>query len=198
MDKSHVIMLNAPPRSGKDAAGKHFAWTRNDIVVEKMAKPIKEALTAFLQLTPEEFKHYDNDYKDTRCARMLGKTFRELCIDFSELFVKKSLENQAFGTLLSKRITDYRVGLDFNHHFVITDCGFDSELVPVLNNPEVKVSLVKLYRPDCDFSNDSRRYIRPETMELIGLENCYEVHNVGTEKDFLEETEALFTRIIGY
>ena len=177
----HIILLNGPPRSGKDTVGeiirKHFGTT----VVDKFARILKERTHALYGLFDNNGKPWEHDSfefsKDSECNSFDGGTPRNAYIAVSEKLLKPLHGENVFGELLA---SSWLTMFDPLHTcnpltgtFVITDCGFEGEIEELIKRfPYAQVSLISIHRKGCDFSNDSRSYIRggeetvPEALHL--------------------------------
>lgn len=171
------IILNGPPKSGKDTIGQqlHFQLRPNYLVVKrKLAEPIKRAVAAFLGLTAAEADHYFENpvVKDAPSKRFFETTPRQVLISFSEDWVKPNYGKCAFGEIMLERMKDH------NGVVVITDCGFMEE-ISVFDPTETVV--VRLHRDGCSFQNDSRSYIYPEGFLSFDIDNDREPEYVAEE-----------------
>lgn len=166
-----IVLLNGPPRSGKDTAG-NFLQTRYNFRLEKFAQPIRDAMCTLFGIEDkdiEELKHI---------SMMGGHTLRQWMIGYSEDYLKKYGGSRVFGELLVRRIEPY---MHSPRHagVAITDSGFREEGEAVIDTYGAEnVHLVQIHRPDCSFKGDSRSYI-----ELSGIEPTI-IHNDGTIWDF--------------
>lgn len=168
-----VILLNGPPRSGKDTAGQFFRQYCG-AHLEKFAQPIRDWACMFFDIDDHEIEYL----KD---VDMLGNgvTLRQWMIGYSEDFLKKHGGPRIFGELLINRITTWSPLLKVPEFIVITDSGFreEGEVVAEKVSSE-NVTLIQVHRPGCDFKGDSRSYI-----ELPGIQPIT-IHNDGTVEDF--------------
>jgi hypothetical protein len=163
------VILNGPPKSGKDTIGQalHAQLTFAGIKVhrDKFAKPIKDAVAAFIGLEHDMRQLYfeNPSVKDASSKYFFGKTPREVLISFSEDWVKKQFGEQAFGELLKLRTEE--LGEDV---VIITDCGFNHELEPF---DVTDLVVIRLHREGCDYSRDSRSYITREDIFVFDIDN---------------------------
>jgi hypothetical protein len=151
---SKVIILNAPPSSGKDIAA--------DWVVEKFeAQHLRfkdqlyrvAAQIAGIPLTRMVTLASDREYKEktARFFRVGGKFVspRQWLIHCSESVVKPLLGKEFFGKSLANSIEKDLV--------IVSDGGFPEELVPVLTAGH-DVYILRIERDGYTFDGDSRNY----------------------------------------
>jgi hypothetical protein len=177
------IIFNGPPKSGKDTVGNacHKLLMNEGVncVKEKFAKPLKDAVAAFLSLTDEEREYFFENpkAKDTPSERFFGSTPRQMLISFSEDWAKK-YGKDVFGKLMLERTKNLARDV-----VVITDCGFREELIPILTKTYSGFYLIRLKREGTSFEGDSRSYMQPIYDEESGLSLTYDVTN---DKDAFE------------
>lgn len=172
------ILLNGPPRSGKDTAAKmilngdsiNFDYLVNHM---KFSAPLKEAFAAVMEKDINDFVvEYYEDHKE-EIIPFLGVSFRQWQIDFSEKFMKPLYGNDVLGRLFINRIqADLENGPDENWVYVISDCGFQVEVDHILKTfPPADVLLIRLFREGCTFVGDSRSYVIAPGCTEIDLRN---------------------------
>lgn len=157
-----IILLNGPAGSGKDTIGRFLVDKLNKAGIYKFADPIKKAVAALFDLSPEEYQFYfeTQQGKNNPSPRFNNKTPREWLISFSEDFAKKNGGPQIFGKILGDKLrTNFSSGVI--ESAVVTDSGFLPEAEAVLNTfgNEVDVYLIRLNRTGYKFDGDSRGYI---------------------------------------
>lgn len=178
-----VLLLNGPPRSGKDTAGRLIEQTYYPYVTQhKFAAVVKTRCHAAYGLFDEFDLPYAADHfehcKDEPIEPFLDTTPRSAYIDFSESFMKPRHGKAVFGRLLLENLKqEGGEGL-----FVITDCGFRDEAAVLVRHfgPD-EVALVRLHRDGCTFAHDSRGYIDLSDMGV----QPRDVNNNGTLRDLL-------------
>ena len=165
-----VFLLNGPPYCGKDSLADFVI--NNDRTFGKMslAFPIKESMKAFFGLTEEQYRLFDSDraWKDRKQDIFLGKSWRQVCIDFAEEFVKPVHGPEIFGHLLVNRIKTIRSPKQ-GFNVIVSDCGFTDEVKPIIRTfGEKNVHVIKIQRPGSSYENDSRGYVGHEELNLPG------------------------------
>lgn len=169
-----VVLLNGPPRSGKDTAGAALGalleggYTPNRMSKAKFSDPLKIGVHATFGLLDEQGHPLPADWfesrKDQPCDEFFGETPRNAYIYHSENYLKPKYGRNVFGRILARRIKQLEDSSDriFVGRTVvyIPDSGFYEEAEPVVNlvGPQ-NVMLVRIHRTGCDFSNDSRNYL---------------------------------------
>jgi len=177
----HIIMLNGPPRSGKDTIGDILC---SDYGAERMkfAHHLFEDLKKLLNLSDEQFRYYREEGKDEKVFN--GLSLREVSINYSENVIIPRFGPHFWAKCLLDDIKMQSLGL-----FVVTDLGFDRELDYFDENwPEKDLTIVKIMRDGCDFSKDSRDYVRRH--DLI-------IENNGSINELYTCAEAIFESIYG-
>lgn len=153
-----VILINGPPSSGKDFAGKiiHQNWPNSYIF--KFATHVKSrSQKAVLDFEGCEDITMFEDCKDDPSDWLLGKTPRQLWIAFSEKFMKPLFGNDVFGNFLLRDMIPYLYKIEIA---IVTDSGFEEEAKVLIDNLGAKnIYLIKLSRDGCDFGHDSRGYL---------------------------------------
>ena len=159
-----LILLNGPPRSGKDTAGDLLKEQlhRPDFPVEtyKLAAILKEMVHK--AYTPEggPVPPHDafEDSKDEPADFFQGQTPRKAYIQFSEHYIKPLYGQDYFGQRLAEVIRE-----DGPAIAIVTDSGFAEEAKPLLDlldTPKDGLQ-VHLHREGTSFDGDSRAYWRP-------------------------------------
>jgi len=159
-----VILLNGPPRSGKDFAGRAICAWRANTRAAKMAKQLKERCHAAYLLmgggVPLPHDAFE-DRKDIPLTEFDGMTPRQAYIAFSENWIKPTFGKGQLGIWLFREM---QARADMWHPteltFVVTDCGFREEVAEIVRRVgKESVRLVRIHRKGYDFTNDSRSYV---------------------------------------
>lgn len=145
-----AILLNGPPRSGKDTIGSALSQLTGAAGCMKFSEPIR----TFMQLT----FGIDMDIvaKDLPHTELHGRTPRQVAIQYSESFIKPLFGIEFFGRALARRM---KAMIDQTSHVYVTDSGFPGEaraLGAAIGYENVLQ--VILDRPGCTFAHDSRSY----------------------------------------
>lgn len=185
---SKVIILNAPPSSGKDIAAD---W----IVAKYGAQHLRfkdqlyrvAAQVAGIPLTRMVTLASDREYKEkpARFFRVGGKfvTPRQWLIHCSENIVKPLLGKDFFGKSLANSIESDIV--------VVSDGGFPEELVPVLAAGH-DVYVLRIVRDGYTFEGDSRKYF-----DTSPLYKCILVTNNNTLERYENKIYSIIDHILG-
>lgn len=152
-----IIILNAPPRAGKDTIAK--------IIDEQYGLPVVSFKTPMFNIArgilgESDFKEfmavYETDRKDTQPLSILhGSTCREFMIWISESVIKPRFGKKHFGWLMAELLTEMEGDVDLT---ICSDGGFPDEVEALIDFGH-RVKLVRMHREGFDFSKDSRDYI---------------------------------------
>jgi len=186
-----VTILNGPPRSGKNTLADGVQ--DSNLRQLSFAAPIKNALKAFFNLTPEEFRKFDNELKDIVQERLFGMSWRQWCMKFSEEFIKPNLGKRVFGDLLTHNIEQLSKDEEFPvTEFIISDSGFDEEVKPLIEKfGKDSITIIKLKRDGCSFAGDTRFYLDSQG---LGVNEVW-IENSELDK-FLEDGRILVDKIL--
>lgn len=168
-----LLLLNGPPRSGKDECAKHLyskPLTKGQNMMFphwfRMSQPIKDAIRVTWGLTEAEVKELEKS-KDAPNKRFGGKSYRQAQISFSEDWMKKQFGPRIFGELALARLRKSIATL-----FICSDSGFAEEVYPLLEMFDKQdILIVKLHRPGYSFEGDSRSYIRIPGVKEVNIYN---------------------------
>ncbi len=169
MKKKKIILLNGPPRCGKDFAGGILWDILPDAQVNKFAAQLKVRTHAlYLKFDRHGLAflhdHYE-DCKDMPHPDFEGATPREAYIAFSEQYVKPLHGEAQFGRWLLDQIQD----TPYETH-IITDSGFVPEAKVLIEAFDAEnITLVRIHREGCGFSSDSRSYLElpVKTIDIV-------------------------------
>lgn len=194
-----LILLNGPPRSGKDTAAKiiqDYFGLRWTVVHDKFSAPHKAAFAAMISghYDAKHFRVWDyEEHKEKPIPLLNNASFRQWQIDFSEKFMKPLYGGAIFAKLFLERRTPRM--RDEGMLCVVSDCGFRVEYETVADAwPHEDLLLLVLRRPGYDFSKDSRHYV--EVYESDGASFCV-IDNGGTLKDLEIQLLNVVTLFIG-
>ena len=169
-----VIILNAPPHSGKD--------TIADLLVKNFNATKQEFKEALYEATANHYGLDINTYKALATNRILkdseetsffeeeGKTYRQGLIHVSENIIKPMYGADYFGVKAAQKLVD---GIN-----AFSDGGgWWPELAPVAEVAD-QVIICRLYRNGYTFAGDSRDYYSKTTMpqHLKSNTKIYDIH----------------------
>jgi len=145
-----VILLNGPPRCGKDTVGLMIAEQCVHVSLRKFAQPIIDGMQAMFGVSC-----VDGMDKGEPSNNLFGFTRRQIAISLSEDWVKKKFGYDTFGRILLNTMGRNDIG----RTVVVTDSGFSHEASPIIEmfRPN-DIHIVHIKRPGKDFKNDSRSY----------------------------------------
>lgn len=153
-----VIILNAPPRSGKDTIQSLLVQQRN-IAPGIFKRAMFQIAAAILGESNYQIfmEYYESDQKDSAHLSILaGMTCREFMIWISEDVIKPKFGKKHFGMLAAEHFDDLEE--QGNGSVIVSDGGFPDE-VEALIDAGHEVIIVRMHRVGFDFSKDSRDYI---------------------------------------
>lgn len=209
---SKIILLNGPKACGKNVAVDRIKWLMEQegkVVVDRRCKDHLFTLTSTLfKMSMDEFNlHYEcraskespktvfsiSGYEYNRLAPIIEQiginplqrdldkpvklSVREALIYVSEVVCKPAFGRDYFGTARANSIDPHAMV------YAIDDsCGFDDEIDPTLERLGQNQVLLIRIRGRGSFNGDSRNFISNGVVE-----NTIDVHNEGTEEEFLDE-----------
>lgn len=162
-ETKRVVLLNGPPRCGKDTAALGLANSLRGIctpILHKFAEPLAAAVRGMFGITQSRWDYLYTTAKEVPTGELLGMSPREAMIWVSEDVMKPKFGDEVFGTLAAEKISKMNRGV-----VVISDCGFDAEILPVADVVGWgSILILSIYRPGCTYAKDSRSYITPDTL----------------------------------
>jgi hypothetical protein len=168
-----IILLNGPPRSGKDTAAEFIILMLGNSKVyhDKLSKPMKSSLTRIFNFNNTEVKALEG-YKDQSNGPEYGDlSWRGMQIEMFK-HLKETYGPEVLGRLFVRRNRD-----NAKRHTVISDCGLKTELMPIIeSNTYGNIGLIHLDRPGCNFDNDIREDVDPKGIKLYErINNQYDM-----------------------
>lgn len=164
-----IVLINGAPLAGKDTFG-NIIINNGDYKKYKFTTPMDKMIKEVFSLTDEEFILYREKEKDIPQDCFNGLTLRQVYISFSETWAKKLFGVGFFGKMAGRYIRNNPA------NYVITDCGFNSEIESFVNEikkDNYKIIGVNIYRPNYTFENDSREEV---SFATFGIDN-YKMYN---------------------
>lgn len=195
-----VLILNGPPRSGKDTLsemlrrGEHF----EGLLSCSFKRPLQDIAAAVIGMNPIDFMDRYEDIKDKPLQNGLNMTVRQLMIKISEDWIKPIAGKRYFGDQALKTILSHGIqqrGLVNPYQLkmpgataVFTDGGFGDEVLPFIEHLGYEnVHIVRIHRKGFDFTEDSRKYLCDiEDPRLAGCQ-FYDITNDESELGLLEK-----------
>jgi len=177
-----VVLLNGPPRCGKDTAGNYLTSVTPRSRTMKFAGMLKRSTHMDFglptELPDDAFEHC----KDEPHPAFYGLSPRKAYIQKSEERQKPFLGEDIYGRVLLRRMwRAYRQGV---RTFFLTDSGFVKEAYPVVEAiGSANTLLVRIHAEERGktFAGDSRSYINlPDVVS-------YDIENNESVEDFTQE-----------
>lgn len=193
MNTPKIVLLNGPPRSGKDTAARAIIAELRRIATDDakrsgLEKPDPATFPSYADIVgaghelkemthaaygmPGRAHDYYEKVKGEPSADFDGRTPRDAYIHFSEAVMKPAFGQDVFGRRWINRIA--RMGLlTSGRVIVVPDAGFAAEWEPVLAvipNADVLLVQIDASRRGCTFEGDSRGYITLP-VDCVTLEN---------------------------
>jgi len=174
-----AILLNGPPRAGKDTAVEALASALGEVAeVFKFTRPVKDLThrNAGLDCRHDAFE----ELKDTPLEEFGGRTPRQAYIDTSrELKAREG--DDAVAKLFVEAISASDAQVILN-----PDCGDDMEALRVAEAFSFDAVLViRIHREGHDFSQDCRTWVTSPLLRIVDVTN-----RSGFRRDFESEVVA--------
>lgn len=170
-----LILLNGPPRSGKDTVGAMIASHLGNTTcwMDKLSAELKERTHAMYRLftikgTPLRWDFFELK-KDRPAEAFLGLTPRQAYIDAHERYWKPVHGEDVLGRLLLRRLQGT---LEWTPelNLIITDAGDAPQCLPLVEvYGRHNTTLIRLNRPGSQW--DNRRAFDLDKVETVTLEN---------------------------
>ncbi|NTF17521.1 hypothetical protein G6L37_03860 [Agrobacterium rubi] len=173
-----VIVLNGPPRAGKDTAIEILQDVFSEGDVFQFFRPIKEMLHAELGLDVRH-DHFEA-LKDQPLPEFKGMTPRRAYIDKGER-LQAEFGHSVLLDIYFQSISSSTAPV------LITTCGNDGEaceIASIFGNENVLV--VRIHKDGCDFSQDSRSWVSSTHLNLRDVRNIH-----GRPRDYQSEVAAV-------
>ena len=183
-----LILLNAPPKSGKNESVIGIDFSELGLTVEEIsfAEYIKDKAHELYGLYDIPYDHYE-DVKDEPHKDFHGKTPRQAYIHTSEVVLKPKYGKDVVVMETRKRIINSKADI-----VIVTDLGFDIEL-DVSAQLDYPTLLLRISRDGYTFEFDSRKYVK--VLEKHTVLESY-IRNVGTIDELQFKVHDSITRFI--
>lgn len=146
-----IIVLNCPPRSGKDTIAAEFVKNDGYTMLSFKAQLIEIALL-ISNVSRQEWDERYETMKDVPWDRLGGLSQRQYLIKISEEWVKPVHGKDYFGKIIAE-----------NSHprntYILPDGGFEEEIFPLYEKYASQLLILQWSRNDCTFEHDSRDWI---------------------------------------
>ncbi len=158
-----VIVLNGPPRAGKDTAILSLQKIFDDVEVYQFFRPIKEMLHKELGLNVP-YDHYEA-LKDDPLPEFRGMTPRLAYIDKGDR-LQLELGHDILSDIYFSAISNCHAPV------LVTTCGMDSEAVKQSEIFGVENTLfIRIHMQGKSFENDSRSWVHSPFLNICDVEN---------------------------
>ncbi len=165
-----IILLNGPPRSGKDTAAAFIVKYLSHTTHYKLSRPLKGAVHKIFDISGEMVVHFEKN-KETSSPHLLGSSYRAAQIDIFWM-----LENIYGPDVLARLFIRYIKKNDASKHIVLSDCGRTAEGQALVKHfGGDKVARIKLFRPGCNYDNDIREYVKINCERDASIDNEYDL-----------------------
>lgn len=177
-NKGLVIVLNGPPRAGKDTAIAILEQVFAESETYQFFRPIKELLHRELGLDVG-YDHYEV-LKDTPLPEFGGMTPRQAYID------KGDRMQAEFGHSILLD-TYFEAIASSSAPLLITTCGMDSEGLEIASIFGTEnVFVIRIHKDGHDFSQDSRSWVVSPTLNIKDVTNVH-----GQQREYQSQIAAV-------
>lgn len=170
INQPFFVLLNAPPRSGKDYLAEHLC-KEHGFVKLSLAHRLKLKVLRLYGVS-----HYGLEYfearKDTPLTELHGLSFRQACIGLAQNYFKPLHGVDFFARLLIQDIDTYYCHQ--GNQFVISDVGFNEEVEALAESFGVESLLLVRIKSNADWSNDARYNLSYRGVEELHVANNYD------------------------
>jgi hypothetical protein len=148
----NIIILNGPPRSGKDTVARILREQGYNFLHVKFADRLRAAACGLLNVKPLEFE----------AAKAQDPRIRKTMITMSEEVVKPLFGDAFFAEVAAQRVQQSQA-----RRVLVSDGGFQSEVDHFISSLAqdgfpVTYQVWNLHRRGCSFGDDSREYVYPD------------------------------------
>lgn len=157
-----VIILNGPPRSGKDTAAQVFEGLGYQHL--KFSSTLKLEAHRRNGMEDRPIDHFEL-LKDTPLEEFNGKTPRQVYIEVGAQ-MRAKMGPQVFGEMIAKEIQTSN-----SKRFIISDLANMDELSPLLHQEGIQTQVIRLHRVGKSFDGDSRTYVTDANLDALDIAN---------------------------
>ena len=165
-----ILLLNAPPRAGKDTLATLLERIDNAFVCsfKQGVDVLADAVLSVAGIDNNVFKRwYDLDKEKAR-KELGGMSCRQFYIHLSESLMKPIFGNDVFGKCLAKHIAQNVK--DHHKYVVVAGVGFEEEVATLVDAfGRDNLYLVQWTADGCSYLTDSRKHLDPVLMNHIML-----------------------------
>jgi hypothetical protein len=185
-----LIVINGPPRVGKDTAQQYISrYVREHMpfsrpMTVKLSEPLKRAAHALYNVF-HNWDYYDGEGKSQKglaVGDFLGLSPRQAYIEMSNKLIEMH-GPEVLGFLARKVIVRHNSTSVF-----IVDCGMVEELRPLINLVGQRgTCVIEIHAADRSFENDSRGYIADKAKAEFPHITTFKIPNVfgdAADKEF--------------
>jgi|TARA_R110002020_G_scaffold399912_1_gene609705 hypothetical protein len=147
-----ILLLNGPPYSGKDTIADIIVKNYTNWNHKKLSRPLKQTIRNAFSLSPVEIGFLEAN-KEHSLDIFNNTSYRDTQISLSEEWFKPKFGDNIFGKLAVRELK-FIAG-----HTVYSDCGFYNEAREIFLAFPKQVHILRLYRKEANYDNDSRDYI---------------------------------------
>ena len=178
-----VVLINGPPYSGKDTAGKHLESVIPGVRRMKFAEHLKRSVLQDFGLPQDMDLDAWDPIKDQPLDVFCGLSFRQALIKKAEQQVKPFFGNDFYGRMFLRSLRKAKV--DGVICAAVTDSGFAEEAIPVMEAVgQENVLLLRTHRTEHTFAGDSRNYLELP-VRTCDLYNNGSLGRVGVDAEYL-------------
>ena len=162
-----IIVLNAPPSSGKGVAQDVLA--RFEYATPMSFKtPLVQLTKTIYGITDQQWDSwYQPEEKEVYRDELDSLSCREALIHVSEDIIKPNFGEDYFGKMMVKSI--YNDTSSYTKTYVIDDGGFDHEIIPLMEEfGRRNLYLITIERDGHSFVNDSRNWLDKKFFHACG------------------------------
>lgn len=156
-----VFIFNGPPNSGKDFICSKLKSDYGFRHLEFKAQLFEDTCNYFSVSRHWFDKGYTRETKEISERLLGGRSRRDALIYVSENIMKKKYGEDYYGLKLAQVVNS------IEDNICISDGGFSDEMGKLLEIVDKKVFLLRVYREGCDFSKDSRSYVKTFNTNMV-------------------------------